>query len=169
MQVLWISNFKYISTRHRSSHTDISVFDIWDSLRVARLGAKICRGVFKTYVQCIVLLRAFVGECDWLQVWETHRIAHKVEFRSDGGEQVNVLETFLIAHKISAYCEFLIPRLWKILGMESTSRVIEDNDDNNQLWPKKIKLPRKSNTPTGQNKKLRITVTVVRCSNTLCS
>ena len=29
-----------------------------------RIGAKICRGVFKTYVQCVMLLGAFVGECD---------------------------------------------------------------------------------------------------------
>jgi len=55
-----------------------------------------------------MLLRAFVGECDWLQVWEIHRITLKV-FHSDGGEPVNVLETSLVADKISAYCEFLIP------------------------------------------------------------
>lgn len=54
-----------------------------------------------------MLLRAFVGECDWMQDWEIHRITNKAVFHSDGREQVIVLKTSLVADKISAYCEFI--------------------------------------------------------------
>jgi hypothetical protein len=51
--------------------------------------------------------------------------------------------------------------------MESTRKVIKDNDDDDdadQLRPNKTKLPRKSNTPNVQNKERCITFTVVRNS-----
>lgn len=84
-----------------------------------------------------------------------------------------MLETSLVADKISAYCEFLIPEFEKytvwnrpvgsLKMMMMIMMMLINCDLTKQNYQEKaINLPDKL-------KKLRITVTVVRNSNTLCS
>jgi len=137
-----------------------------------RIGAKICRGVFKTYVQscnAIGCIRWWM----WLIASFRNSPNHSYSCISLWWRTSQCVRNLSGRRQNFSLLRISHPRIWKIHGMESTSTVNKDDDDNDdadQLWPNKTKLPRKSDKPTGQNKKkLRITFTVVRNSNTLCS